>query len=126
MTRLAKKLNEKNLLSQEDFTWSQKMTKKDWKDCKKFFDQLYLQIHVKNQDINTLNKVITEWKKTSKECIDRLRDELQYSDNNIMLWKKRYEEVSNSLRTVKQASNILILICIVLLLVAVYLWILVS
>lgn len=60
MTRLAKKLNEKNLLSQEDFTWSQKMTKKDWNACKKFFDQLYLQIHIKNQDINTLNKVITE------------------------------------------------------------------
>lgn len=41
MPRTPKKITEQRLLSKEDFTWSQRMTVRDWNACKKYFDDLY-------------------------------------------------------------------------------------
>ena len=104
MPRLAKKLNEKNLMSKDDFTRAKKMTKKDWDLCKKDFDQVYLKIHEKDKEIVALNKVVEDGKKRSRECVDRLREELKYTDNNLLAWKKRYEEKASSVRFQKRIS----------------------
>ena len=104
MPRLAKKLNEKNLMSKDDFIRSKKMTNKDRSLCKKDFDQVYLKIHEKDKEIVALNKVIEDGKKKSRECIDRLREELKYTDNNLLAWKNRYEEKINSVRLQKRIS----------------------
>lgn len=104
MPRLAKKLNEKNLMSKDDFIRSKKMTNKDRSLCKKDFDQVYLKIHEKDKEIVALNKVIEDGKKKSRECVDRLREELKYTDNNLLVWKKRYEEKVNSAKLQKRIS----------------------
>lgn len=136
MPRTPKKITEQRLLSKDDFTWSQKMSVRDWNACKKYFDDLYNRIDVKNKELeekeNVIKKqdedIISLWKRVSVEkghnkkiCL-QCSEKLKKMDWDITTRSNRYNKVASSKQEWKRIATIFILISIVLWLAMCYYW----